>query len=153
MIKLFLQQNLLLIKNKMKKSILIKGISFFIIFGVAFLISCKKGPGDGGRASIKGKVFTVNYNSAFTVPQDSGYLGAQKVYIIYGNETAVGDNQDTNNDGSFEFNFLRKGKYKVYVFTKTLANHIDSAVVKEVEITDRTQTVEIPDFKIKTSKN
>ena len=38
-------------------------------------------------------------------------------------------------------------------FTKTLTNHLDSAVVKEVEITDRTQTVEIPDFKIKTSKN
>jgi len=137
----------------MKKSILKKGVFLITLFGIFMLFSCKKGPGDGGRASIKGKVFTVNYNSSFTVPQDSGYLGAQKVYIIYGNETAVGDNQDTNNDGSFEFNFLRKGKYKVYVFTKTLTNHLDSAVVKEVEITDRTQTVEIPDFKIKTSKN
>ena len=137
----------------MKKSFLTRGLLLFTLFLVISLFACKKGPGDGGRASIKGKVFTVNYNSSFTVPQDSGYLGAQKVYIIYGDETAVGDNQDSNNDGGFEFNFLRKGKYKVYVFTKTLVNHLDSAVVKEVTITDRTQTVEIPDFKIKTSKN
>ncbi len=137
----------------MKNSRLIKEILFIIVLGTFSLFSCKKGPGDGGRASIKGKVFTVNYNSSFTVSQDSGYLGAQKVYIIYGSETAVGDNQDTNNDGGFEFNFLRKGKYKVYVFTKTSVNHLDSAVIKEVEITDRKQIVEIPDFKIKTSKN
>ena len=137
----------------MKNSIVTKGIIFLNIIVLISLFSCKKGPGDGGRASIKGKVFTVNYNSSFTVPQDSGYLGAQKVYIIYGDETAVGDNQDTNNEGAFEFKFLRKGKYKVYVYTKTMANHIDSAVVQDVEITEAKQIVEIPDFRIKTAKN
>ncbi len=137
----------------MKKSFVTYGIFSLALAIIVSLFSCKKGPGDGGRASIKGKVFTVNYNSSFTVPQDSGYLGGQKVYIIYGDETAVGDNQDSNADGAFEFNYLRKGKYKVYVFTKTLANHLDSAVVQEVDITDRKQTVELQDFKIKTSKN
>lgn len=137
----------------MKKSFVTNGILILIFLSVSFLLSCKKGPGEGGRASIKGKIYTVNYNSSFTVPQDSGYLGGQKVYIIYGDETAVGDNQDSNSEGAFEFTFLRKGKYKVYVFTKTNANHIDSAVVKEVEITDKKQIVELPDFKIQTSKN
>jgi len=126
-----------------------------LVFSIIILLteSCKKGSGVGGRASIKGKVFTTNYNSTFTAPQDSGYLGGQKVYIIYGDEIAVGDNQDSNNNGEFEFTFLRKGKYKVFVYTKTQQNHIDSAVVKDVEITDRKQVVTLPDFRIKTSKN
>lgn len=135
----------------MSKLLIIKGV--LIITMIVFFSACKKGPGEGGRASIKGKVFTVNYNSSFTVPQDSGYLGGQKVYIMYGDETAVGDDQDTNNEGAFEFRFLRKGTYKVYVYTKTLANHIDTAIVQQIEISDRKQTVELPDFRIKTSKN
>lgn len=136
------------------KNYFVTNISVLFALIIVFSFSsCKKGPGEGGRASIKGKVFSVNYNSSFTVPQDSGYLGAQKVYLIYGDDIIVGDDQDSNNEGAFEFKFLRKGNYKVYVYTKTLANHLDSAIVQEVEISDRKQTIELPDFKIKTSKN
>ena len=129
-------------------------VSFPVIALIALcLFSCKKGPGEGGRASITGKVYSVNYNSTMTVPQDSGYLGGQKVYIIYGDETAVGKSQDTNNDGVVEFSYLRKGKYKVYVYSKTAPNQLDSAVVQEGEITDRKQMLALSDFKIKTNKN
>ena len=129
-------------------------VSFPVIALIALcLFSCKKGPGEGGRASITGKVYSVNYNSTMTVPQDSGYLGGQKVYIIYGDETAVGKSQDTNNDGVFEFSYLRKGKYKVYVYSKIAPNQLDSAVVQEGEITDRKQMLALPDFNIKTNKN
>ena len=129
---------------------------FFITMlaiGLIFVNSCKKGPGEGGRASIKGKVFTTNYNSSFTIPSDSGYIGGENVYIIYGDETMVGDNQDTNNEGAYEFKYLRKGRYKVYVFTKTAVNHIDTAIVQEIEIFDKKQVVELPDFRIRTTKN
>ncbi len=126
-------------------------ICLFLI-GV-FYNSCKKGPGEGGRASINGKVYSVNYNATMTTPQDSGYLGGEKVYILYGDEIAVGDDQDSNHDGSFEFLYLRKGKYKVYTFTKTTPNHLDTAVVQEVEITDNKQKLMLPDFRIKTNKN
>ena len=131
--------------------------NFFImacLFAITLLYgSCKKGPGEGGQASIKGKVYTVNYNSTMTVAQDSGYLGGQKVYIIYGDETAVGKSQDSNNDGSFEFTYLRKGKYTVYTYSKTSPNHLDSAVIQAAEITDKKQALELPDFMIKTNKN
>ena len=140
----------------MKK--LIVSIPFIALF--AFIItlsvvetSCKKGPGEGGRASITGKVYTVNYNSTMAVPVDSGYLGGQKVYILYGDETAVGKSQDTNNDGAYEFSYLRKGKYKVYVYSKTAQNKLDSAMIQEGEITDKKQILELLDFKIKTAKN
>ncbi len=137
----------------MKKSFVTKFSLLITVILACSFFSCKKGPGDGGRASIKGKVLSVNYNSSFTVPYDTGYIGGEKVYLIYGDETMVGDDQDSNNDGAFEFKFLRKGSYKVYVFTKTLANHLDSAIVQEIEITDLKQTIELPDFVIKTSKN
>ena len=128
-------------------------ISACVTATVLFSFSCKKGPGQGGRASIKGKVYTVNYNSAMTAAIDSGYLGGQKVYIIYGDENSVGDNQDTKNDGTFEFTYLRKGKYTVYTYSKTQPNHLDSAAVQSVEISDKKEVKELPDFKIKTNKN
>jgi hypothetical protein len=137
----------------MKRIVITKFSLIVVLIIAASFVSCKKGPGDGGRASIKGKVYTVNYNSSYTVPHDSGYVGGEKVYLIYGDEIAVGDDQDSNNDGAFEFKYLRKGKYKVYVYTKTIANYLDSAIVQEVEITDLKQTIELPDFIIKTSKN
>ena len=136
----------------MKNFISLISLIFFIVTLSVVETSCKKGPGEGGRASIKGKVYTVNYNSAMTFPMDSGYLGGQKVYIIYGDETAVGRSQDSNNEGAYEFSFLRKGKYKVYVYSKTKANQLDSAVVQTGEITDKKQVLELPDFKIKTNK-
>lgn len=131
-----------------------KYLSIVCLFSIAVsYYSCKKGPGEGGRASITGKVHSVNYNATMTSAQDSGYLGGQKVYIIYGDETAVGDDQDTNPDGSYEFLYLRPGKYKVYTFTKTTPNHLDTAVVQDAEITSRKQRLELPVMRIKTSKN
>ena len=128
-------------------------LTSFITLISLFIFSCKKGPGEGGRAVIKGKVYTVNYNTQMTFPLDSGYLGGQKVYIMYGDEIAVGKNQDTNNEGAYEFSYLRKGKYKVYVYSKIGNGQLDSAVVQSVEITDRKQVLELTDLKIKTNKN
>jgi hypothetical protein len=135
----------------MKK--IISSSTLVLIFMSIFFFSCKKGPGVGGRATIQGKIYTVNYNSTMTVAQDSGYLGGQKVYIVFGDETAVGDNVDTDNNGSFEFQYLRKGSYKVFTYSKTFPNHLDSAVVQSTEITDRKQEVVLSDFRIKTNKN
>lgn len=124
-----------------------------LVLVTAVLSACKKGPGEGGRATIKGRVFAVNYNSAMTVPQDSGYIGGQKVYIVYGDENAVGDNIDTDNNGSFEFRYLRKGNYKVYVYSKTNPNQLDTAILQKVEVTEKKADITLSDFKIKTNKN
>jgi hypothetical protein len=131
----------------------ISPISLIVFIVSVFLFSCRKGPGEGGRASIKGKIYSVNYDAQLINPKDSGYLGGQKVYIIYGDEIAVGRSQDSNNDGAYEFSYLRKGKYKVFVYTKIGNGQLDSAIVQEAEITDKKQILELPDFKIKTNKN
>lgn len=120
-----------------------------------FVSACKKGPGEGGTSSIKGSVHVKNYNSTFTV-LNAEYAGAgEDVYIIYGDEIAIGDKQETNNEGEFEFKYLRPGKYTLYVYSKDSAaiaggnaNAPEKTVVKEVEISGKNQEVEAPVFNI-----
>lgn len=126
--------------------------------GIFLLInSCKKEAGVGGTSSIKGKVFAKYYNKNFTLLADSAYAPDIDVYIIYGNDYTYGERQRTSYDGSYEFKYLEKGTYKVFAYTRdstgTYNNHInqyanDLAVIKEVEITKKKQTIEVPEIRI-----
>lgn len=125
-------------------------LSFLFILVMA---ACTKGPGTGGRASIKGKVYARNYSNSFVL-NDSGYIGGQKVYLKYGDLEGVGDDVDTDNEGVYLFPYLRPGDYTVYVFTENLANNtLDSAVVKKVTIKGRKEELVVPQFDIITFKN
>jgi hypothetical protein len=126
-------------------------IAIFIVSAILF--SCTKGPGEGGRASIKGSVFARNYSNTY-IKTDSGMLGGQKVFLKYGDEPGIGDNVDTDQDGVFYFNYLREGKYTIIVYSKQLINNtLDSAVVNTVEITSRKQQLNLPTITINTFKN
>lgn len=112
-----------------------------LLIAIALLISsCKKTAGEGGKASIYGKVWVQNWNASFTV-LNGEYAGADvDVYIIYGDETNYGDKQTTNYKGEFEFKYLREGKYKVYVYSQDntfTSQSGDTVVVKEIEIKDK----------------
>ena len=127
-------------------------ISLVVLLFLA-IQSCTKGPGDGGRASIKGTVFARNYSNSFVVT-DSGLIGGQKVYIKYGDEPGISDDTDTDQNGEFYFNFLREGKYTLIVYSKQLVNNtLDSAVVTQVEITSRNQALVVPQINISLLKN
>ena len=124
-------------------------ISIFILaLLVAFLPSCKKGPGTGGRATIKGKVWTrkhdVNYNVV-----DNYASADEPVYIIYGDETNYGDKVNTNYNGEYEFQYLRKGNYKIYVYSDDSVKKVGPpanslapkmAIVQDITIKDRKET-------------
>lgn len=117
------------------------------------IFSCTKGPGAGGRASIKGTIFATNYNNSY-LKTDSGLIGGQKVYIKYGDEPGISDNTDTDPNGVFYFNFLREGKYTLIVYSKQLTNNVlDSAIIKTVEITSKKQELVVPQMDINTFKN
>jgi len=132
----------------MKQSAVILSLFFISLF-----VACKKGPGVGGRASIKGTVYARNYNNSY-IAVDSGLIGAIKVYIKYGDNPGVGDNVETDNTGTYIFPYLRKGNYTVYVFSKILQNNtIDTTIVKEVIIKDTKEEVVLPQFDINTFKN
>lgn len=100
--------------------ILKTGIFAIISF---LLIACSKDEGKGGLASIKGVVMVqnVNYhnNELFGALQPAQ---GERVFILYGNSSAVGNDTRTSFDGSFEFPFLVQGDYSVYAFSDDTTN-------------------------------
>ena len=120
---------------------------------IAIMAACKKGPGEGGRAFIKGKVYVKNYTAPpgpFTL-QDEYYAQGENVYIIYGDEAGVGKSVKTSYDGSYQFEYLRKGKYVVYALSDDTSSTINSKTVgikQIVEIKNATETLTLPDIEI-----
>ncbi len=116
-----------------------------------FIISCKKPPGPGGNSSIKGKVIMYLYDASTNTFSKKYPAADVDVYIIYGNETSYGDRIRTDYEGDFEFKYLRKGNYTIYVYsTDTVAYKGPPAnpkapkipIVKSVTISKNKQTVD-----------
>ena len=128
-----------------------KKLSTLVVIATALLLSCKKEPGEGGFATIEGKVYVKNYDTYFSILTAEYYLPGETVYIIYGDKTEVGNTVKTSYDGSFKFNYLRKGKYKVYVIGEdsTITNRSNPKIeMVEVTITDKKQTKSVGDLVI-----
>jgi hypothetical protein len=95
-----------------------KTITFVAVIFLLAVTSCKKDPGKGGNSTIVGKVWVRDYNASFT-RFESEYAGADEfVYIIYGSDAGYGDRVKTGPEGVFEFKYLRKGDYTLYVYSK-----------------------------------
>lgn len=113
--------------------------------------SCKKEEGKGGRASIRGHVYANDYNASFTQLLNSYYAPEEDVYIIYGDNEFYDDKVATNPSGLYEFKNLRKGKYTIFVYSKDSTGTVPSGMNSlsvDVEITDKKETVTVPDFTI-----
>lgn len=117
------------------------------------IISCTKEPGPGGLASIKGKVYAYDFTSGLdTVAK--GYIGDIRVYIGAADnaDSVQFDDMRTSYNGSFEFNSLRKGKYRIWVIAKSdtiLYNPTLDNIqyfIQEVEIKEKKEEVTLPDF-------
>ncbi len=125
--------------------------ALLLIFFIALISSCKKIAGEGGNSSIKGKLWVEDWNSGFTI-KNGEYAGYDEdVYIIYGDAVSYSDKTKTNYNGEFEFKYLRKGKYTVYVYSKDkslLSKSGDISVVKDVEIAAKKQTITIDQITI-----
>ncbi len=130
-------------------NIKIRRIHLFVkILFLLLVFSCKKEAGQGGRAIIKGKLFADNfYSKSFN---SRSALADERVYLVYGNQKSCSDvDLRTGYDGSFEFDFLRKGKYKLYAYSldtgfKTPCSVIP--VVKEIEIKKTDEEFIVSDF-------
>ena len=122
----------------------LKSLLFVPVVIVLCFSSCSKVEGEGGAAKIKGKVIIHNYNSAGTLI--STYPAADEdVYIIYGNENSFYDNDvKTSYDGSFEFRYLQKGNYQVFVYEdcQTCASG-DTVVMNTINISGKNEVVDL----------
>ena len=124
----------------------ILSVALCLIFVLA---SCKKGAGEGGTSSIKGKVYVKNYNGS-GVLQGEYYGAEERVYIIYGDADFYGNDTRTSFDGTYEFDFLKKGTYTVFAYSDCdTCSSGTEAVLMKAEITDNHSTVELPDIIVK----
>lgn len=122
----------------------------FVLVCLSFL-SCKKQPGEGGFASIEGKVYVKDYDNSYTILMTEHYLPSETVYIIYGDGTEVANTVKTSYDGSFKFNYLRKGSYKIFVLGEDSTKPFLSVPKEElvqVNITKRKEKAVLNDFVI-----
>jgi hypothetical protein len=123
-------------------------LSFFPLFFALIILffGCSKAPGIGGKASIKGKLTGRFYtDTELTMFAGLSALGDENVYIIYGNEqTFYNDDISTSYDGSFEFNYLRPGKYIVFMYENCYpCAALQQEKLFEVEITEKNQVVDL----------
>lgn len=95
-----------------------KRASIWIAVMTLICTSCTKDPGIGGKATIRGKVRVVDYNDNTCLPTGDEYYGAEeRVYIIYGDNGFYDDDVRTDPNGLFEFRWLRKGDYTIFVYS------------------------------------
>lgn len=134
----------------------IKRLSSFGAFCLFLLVSgsCTKPAGPGGKATIKGKIFVRDFNSAAYGPPISEFYGpGENVYICYGKDIAVGNKVNSSTDGSFEFLYLTKGHYKIFALSRDTSIHIAGSnkvlpVEVEVDITSDKQVITLNDIVI-----
>src|SRR6056297_3593232 len=96
--------------------------ALFVLFAISTLIfvGCKKEEGEGGRSSIKGTVIEQEMDTFLNPEVVNEYpLTAERVYIIYGDESEVyDDDMRTDFEGRYHFRFLREGTYTVFTYTE-----------------------------------
>jgi hypothetical protein len=124
-----------------------KIISSLLILSVLVIGgSCKKVEGPGGSSTIKGKLHAVVHDGAGNLINEYD-LHDHDVYIIYGSdaeETFYDDDVKSSYDGTFEFNYLEKGSYRVFIYEKcTTCPSGKDVVMMDVEITDKKSTVDL----------
>lgn len=132
--------------------------NLFVLF-VAFLVivflgtSCKKYAGPGGKATISGIIRGNKYDGANNLL--ASYPKAKyDVYIIYDNEgeetNIPNDDVETSYDGSFSFNFLQKGNYRIFTYSEcpSCASG-DTVIIHSVEITAKDETIDLGTINIR----
>jgi hypothetical protein len=127
-------------------------ISILLILMVSTIaVSCKKEEGEGGTSSISGKIYVLDYNSAYTYIHDKYYGQDEDVFIVYGDHEYYDDKTSTNFNGVYRFGNLRKGKYTIYTYSDdtTFTEPSEKIVMKvEVEITKNNQEINLNDIVI-----
>ncbi|MCK4663350.1 MAG: hypothetical protein KAT68_10825 [Bacteroidales bacterium] len=122
---------------------------FGLIVFLSLTQSCTKEEGEGGTSSITGKVYVINYNSEFTEINSEYYAQEEDVYIIYGDDDVYSERFKTHYDGTYRFQYLRQGNYKIFAYSKDSTENSESGyipVVINVEITDNYQEIKVQDI-------
>ena len=105
--------------------------------------SCNKIEGEGGTSSIIGKITVNDVNGSGEI--QATFPGADEDdYIIYGSDnTTIGDKVEASYDGSYRFDNLTIGTYKVFSYSKCNTCPSGSEeVIKTVTISAKKEIVQ-----------
>lgn len=116
----------------------------------SLLFSCNKDEGLGGSSAIEGKVYNVIHrDDNFSFTKETIPAVKEDVYLVFGDKSYFGDDVETDKDGIYRFDYLRKGNYTVYAYSKYADDHRE-AISQTVKI--GSGTTKVPDIYIHTGK-
>ena len=131
--------------------------SIYILFFLLLVCSCEKEAGEGGTSSIVGSVYKIStYYNLLTQQNDTVYYqldSGEDIYIIYSEDENdfYDDNIETNWNGQYRFDYLRKGDYTVFMYADSTDNlnvSYDYPIFHHVTIEENNATYNLPDFVI-----
>lgn len=115
----------------------------------AALISCEKDPGIGGLNTITGKVEAIYIEEGSFDTLEVAPLADTRVYIVYGNATTQDDDVRTSADGSFKFEHLHPGDYRIYTYSDNLLEASGKeAIWQSVNLPKGRNTIGVPVFTV-----
>ena len=113
-----------------------KYVKFLLAFFALALVmtACNKGPGEGGRGTVRGYVKLVHHpDDDYTLTPDTMVAAKTDVFIIYGDEAYFGDDAETGFDGLYQFEYLLPGNYTVFAYS-TLPSGEKVAVSETIDL-------------------
>lgn len=131
---------------------------FNILIGLCLssgmLVSCEKSEGFGGTASISGTVTEEFYNDDYSLLIHEKPAVDEEVFIVFGDDKALGSRVRTNQNGQFMFKYLFPGQYEVYIISGDPASglNLDMEKAWKVEL-ERGQDLEMGDLVKQTALN
>ena len=130
--------------------------NLLIICAIAFgFTACEKQSGEGGTSVIEGQVYKIfTFQNPTTGAWDTTYFqldAGRDVFIIYSNDnTALYDDKfDTDYNGKYHFEYLRKGEYTIYTYADSTDNSNvkhEYPVFKQITISSNNSTNTVGDF-------
>ena len=151
---------------------------FFVCLVAIGFSACEKDAGEGGTSVIEGQVYEI-YTSEIVVDEldslgisDTTYISidtlyykpdaGKDVFIIYGDDKGevYDDKFETDYNGRYRFEYLRKGNYTIYTYTDSIQSmpvppipvdlllKYEYPIFKHVKITSNNSTNKVDDFVI-----
>ena len=117
--------------------------------------ACEKDAGDGGTSVIEGKVYKVfTFQNPNSGEWDTSFFQldvGKDVFIIYSsNEEDIYDDKfETDYNGRYHFEYLRKGDYIIYTYTDSIDGsgiEYEYPIFKHIKISSNNYTNKVEDF-------
>ena len=135
----------------MKKTILFFAVLLLV---VVIFNSCDKSPGYGGNSGITGVLKVRRYNSNFSKLKQETTLANSDVYIVFKDGQGYGDKVKTSFDGSFIFNHLVPGDYKIFAYSAdtTMLVTVNIPITVSAKISKANELVDVGVIKVADNK-